>query len=89
MAAAASTPQAAQQAAMMAPAGSGGGINFGNISVNAPVTIERGAIPEGVSEERVAQLISQQSEAAAERTLRRAIDGAVRHFTEQEEYNVV
>lgn len=85
VAAAAGTPPPAQQAAWMAPAGSGGGINFGNISVNAPVTIERGAIPAGVSEERVAELISRQARDEAEKVLGRAVSNAVRHFTEQEE----
>lgn len=84
VAAAAGAPLPAQQAAYLRQGPAQQGLTVNLASLSAPVTVERGAIPEGVSEERVAELISSRAGKEAERVLGKALSGAVRHFTEQE-----
>ena len=66
------------------PASGGRSVNVG--SINAPVTvnIERGAIPEGVSEERVAQIIADRVDGSIGRAFTREWASAENHFTEME-----
>ncbi|PZQ49757.1 MAG: phage tail tape measure protein [Rhodovulum sulfidophilum] len=59
-------------------------VQIGSLSAPTTVNVERGAIPDGISEERVAELIGERARAEAERTLERVILSASRHFTDQE-----
>ncbi len=59
-------------------------VSIGTVDAPTTVNIERGAIPEGLSEDRVARMIADRARSEAERSLGRAIASASRHFTDQE-----
>lgn len=63
----------------------GSGLRIGSLTVNAPVSIEPGSIPAGVSEERVAELIAQKAPNEVVRALSREIESARGHFTDLED----
>lgn len=81
--------------AAMAPAGPtmgfpgsrGAGPSFRIGTVNAPTTvnIEKGAIPPGVSEERVAELLADRVDSTVDRRLRSEFAAALSHFADPEE----
>ena len=66
------------------PVGGGRSVNVGSINAPVNVSIERGAIPDGVSEERVAQIIADRVDGSINRALTREFASAENHFTEME-----
>lgn len=85
VAAAAGAPAPAAQAAYMRPASAGGGgvsITNGDVVVNVAVTTTETS---GMSPEAIGDLVGQRAAQEAERALRRAVGGAMQHFTDTEE----
>ncbi len=61
-----------------------GGITIGTINAPSSVTIERGAIPAGLSEERVAQLVTDKMSRVARQVLASELSSAQSHFANPE-----